>query len=201
MLSDNEQKTQDFPEAKKPRKHRGMSHRHELFCNAYLVTGNATTSALEAGFKSAGAYQQGHRLLKRPDVTATIERLKQERNKEIQANRIARVNALRDKDQWLAEVLIVYENIKNPESPQKLKSLELAGKSLGHLSEKDTLNLFQIDNRTLNNQVEITSEALKIADKLKMLQNITLSIPVESTQVLSPKEVTIEQANVREDCL
>lgn len=54
-----------------------MNHRQQLFINAYLINGNATQSAIEAGYSARTAHVQGSRLLKHPEVKEVIENQRQ----------------------------------------------------------------------------------------------------------------------------
>jgi len=56
----------------------GLTPKQKLFVQEYLKDFNATKSAKRAGFKEKSAYQTGYELLKKPEIKASIDRLKQE---------------------------------------------------------------------------------------------------------------------------
>ena len=49
-----------------------LRHRHEAFCQYFVLYGNATTAAIEAGYKSKWARNQGYRLGRQPVIRARI---------------------------------------------------------------------------------------------------------------------------------
>jgi|ERR1700677_2334299 len=53
-----------------------LNSRQLKFCREYVKTGNATQSAIRAGYGERGASQFGHDLLKRENVKSEIERLR-----------------------------------------------------------------------------------------------------------------------------
>ena len=57
-----------------------LKERQEKFCQAYLISRNATSAAKEAGYSERSAYNQGYELLKKPEVQRRIEELEEEIN-------------------------------------------------------------------------------------------------------------------------
>ena len=49
-----------------------MRRRHEKFCIAYVMKGEATRAAWDAGYSGGSAHNQAYRLLKRPEIQARI---------------------------------------------------------------------------------------------------------------------------------
>ena len=49
-----------------------LRHHHEAFCQYFVLYGNATTAAIEAGYKSKWARNQGYRLGRQPVIRARI---------------------------------------------------------------------------------------------------------------------------------
>ena len=62
-----------------PKNTRGLSHRQELFVAQYLIDGNATRSAIAAGYSHKSAAQSGCELLKLPKIVAALEAAKTKR--------------------------------------------------------------------------------------------------------------------------
>jgi phage terminase small subunit len=51
-----------------------LNHRQELFAQEYIVDLNATQAAIRAGYSSDTAGQQGHDLLKKPEIQESIQK-------------------------------------------------------------------------------------------------------------------------------
>lgn len=68
-----------------------MNQRRRAFCEAYLLSGNATEAAREAGYSAQSARSQGQRLLTFADVQEYLE----ERNREICAAGTAQMEEIR----------------------------------------------------------------------------------------------------------
>ena len=125
-----------------------MTPKMKKFCLEYASNGNATQSAIKAGYAEKTAYSQGQRLLKKVEIRAYIEQRMAEKEKELIA----------DQDEilkYLTAVLrgeseseeIVVESIgdymteartmkKAPSEKDKLKAAELLGKRYNLFSDK-----------------------------------------------------------------
>ena len=57
----------DYPPADKR-----LPGRREVFCQSFVLTGNASRAATQAGYSVLAAGNQGYRLLRRPEVKARI---------------------------------------------------------------------------------------------------------------------------------
>jgi len=56
-----------------------MKDQYEIFCQEYVANRfNSTQAAISAGYAKASAYNQGHRLLKNPEVRKRVKELKLE---------------------------------------------------------------------------------------------------------------------------
>jgi len=53
----------------------GLNNAQKRFCQEYVIDWNATQAAIRAGYSERSAYQQGHELLKHPEIRAEIGRL------------------------------------------------------------------------------------------------------------------------------
>jgi|SRR5215813_1958132 len=58
--------------------------RRERFVAEYIISQNATEAAQKAGYSARSAYSTGHRLLKKAEISAKIEKAQQERLKRLQ---------------------------------------------------------------------------------------------------------------------
>ena len=52
-----------------------LRRRHEKFCIAYVMRGEATRAAWDAGYSSGSGHNQGYRLLRRPQIQARLAEL------------------------------------------------------------------------------------------------------------------------------
>ena len=68
-----------------------MNQRKRAFCEAYLISGNATDAAREAGYSPRSARSIGQRLLTFDDVREYLE----QRNQEISAANTAQMEEVR----------------------------------------------------------------------------------------------------------
>ena len=69
--------TPDTPSTPQPtNKPEKFNDNQQRFCHEYLIDYNATKAAIRAGYSEKSAEQQGHHLLKKPQVKAYIEELK-----------------------------------------------------------------------------------------------------------------------------
>jgi phage terminase small subunit len=120
-----------------------LNARQQRFCDEYLISGNATQSAIKAGYSEKTAYSHGQRLLKDVEIKSYIE----ERMTEIKSEKIATAEEVL---QYLTSVLrgetrsheIVVDSdgarvmSKPPSEKDRLKSAELIGKRYGIYTEK-----------------------------------------------------------------
>lgn len=102
-----------------------MNQRKRAFCEAYLLSGNATKAAVEAGYSSKTARSTGQRLLTFADVQEYLE----QRNKEISAANTADVEEIRRF--WTATM-----RDGGARSGERLKASELLAKSYGAFLER-----------------------------------------------------------------
>jgi len=65
-VADSPAATPETPEPKP------LHHRHEAFCHYFVLYGNATAAAIDAGYKSKWARNQGYRLGRQPVIRARI---------------------------------------------------------------------------------------------------------------------------------
>ena len=130
-----------------------MTERQRRFCEEYIASGNATQSAIKAGYSEATARQIGQRLLTYVDIKNYI----QEKLSEISSSKIATAQEILE---YLTSVLrgesrsteIVVEGIgdgcsearliqKAPTEKERLKAGELLGKRYGIYLDKVDMNV------------------------------------------------------------
>ena len=122
--------------------------KQQRFADEYIISGNATEAAIEAGYAKRAAYQQGAENLRKPHIKAYI------------AERLEAINSAKIADQeevlqYLTSVMrgetqsavVVVEGEgdgvscarlmdKTPDEKEKLKAAELLGKRYGAFTDK-----------------------------------------------------------------
>lgn len=100
-----------------------LKEKQEKFCQAYLISRNATSAAKEAGYSDRSAYNQGYTLLQRPDIQQRLEELEEEYNTDVDV---------------ISELEKQYEQAKiNGNGATALKALELLSRVRGNNAEDD----------------------------------------------------------------
>ena len=114
----------------------GLSLQQERFITYYLIDGNATQAAIEAGYAKAGAHVQASRLLTVPKIQAAIEAKK------------ARLAAAREvklevtKEYLLRETIDTYKEAREKEDYGPARGLiELAAKLQGLIIERKDVRM------------------------------------------------------------
>ncbi|MEY8261764.1 terminase small subunit [Oscillospiraceae bacterium 50-60] len=102
-----------------------MNQRKQAFCEAYLISGNATDAAREAGYSPWSARSIGQRLLTFNDVREYLE----QRNQEISAANTAQTEEVRQF--WTATM-----RDENMKSADRLKASEPLAKTYGAFLER-----------------------------------------------------------------
>lgn len=130
-----------------------MTERQERFCQEYSKLGNATQSAISAGYSEKTAYSAGQRLLKNVEIQIRIRELSGEiKNQNISdAKEMQEVltSILRGEAQ---EEVIVVEGCgdgvseavtkkKRPSQADRIKAINLLAKMQGVLDNSATLNV------------------------------------------------------------
>ena len=106
-----------------------MTHRQELFIQEYIKTGNATHSAIAAGYSKRTARSIGQRLLTYVDIKEAIDRL----SKNIAINNIM---TAKECQEFLTS-LILNNDVKVSD---KLKAVDLLNKMTGEYIQKVEVN-------------------------------------------------------------
>ena len=102
-----------------------MNQRKRAFCEAYLISGNATDAAREAGYSPRSARSIGQRLLTFDDMREYLER----RNQEISAVNTAQMEEVRQF--WTGSM-----RDENMKPADRLKASELLAKTYGAFLER-----------------------------------------------------------------
>ena len=124
-----------------------MTYKQELFIQEYIKTGNATSSAIKAGYSEKTAKSIGQRLLTNVDIKKRIEELSQ---------KIANNNIMTAKERQ--EYLTKLINIEDVKVSNKLKALDILNKMTGEYIQKLEINGNVKTNDPFKN---LTTEELK----------------------------------------
>ncbi|PGH20986.1 terminase [Fusobacterium polymorphum] len=106
-----------------------MTHRQELFIQEYIKTGNATSSAIKAGYSERTAKSIGQRLLTFVDIKKRIEELSQK----IACNSIM---TAKERQEYLTKLI----NAADVKVSDKLKALDILNKMTGEYIQKVEVN-------------------------------------------------------------
>lgn len=123
-----------------------LTARQKMFCEYFVASGNATQSAIKAGYSDNYARDRIHSLMKSVGVSRYIEELQ----KKIQSSRI--MSAV-ERQEWLTE-LIKNQKAKDTD---KLKAVDILNKMEGEYLEKVQVT-GEINSNPFNN---LTLEELK----------------------------------------
>ena len=129
-----------------------MNQRKRAFCEAYLISGNATDAAKEAGYSPRSARSIGQRLLTFDDVREYLER----RNQEISAANTAKMEEVRQF--WTATM-----RDENMKPADRLKASDLLAKTCGAFLERVEVDA---DVKTLEVMASLTEEELRALARL-----------------------------------
>ena len=124
-----------------------MTHRQELFIQEYIKTGNATSSAIKAGYSKKTARAIGQRLLTFVDIKKKIEELSQK----VACNNIM---TAKERQEYLTKLI----NAADVKVSDKLKALDILNKMTGEYIQKVEVNGNVKTNDPFKN---LTTEELK----------------------------------------
>ena len=125
-----------------------LTIKQQRFADEYIISGNATEAAIEAGYAKRAAYQQGAENLRKPHIKAYIaERLKAINSAKIadQEEVLQYLTSVMRGETQSAVVVVEGEGDgvssarlldKTPDEKEKLKAAELLGKRYGSFTEK-----------------------------------------------------------------
>lgn len=106
-----------------------MTHRQELFIQEYVKTGNATNSAIKAGYSKRTARSIGQRLLTNVDIKKKINELSQK----IACNSIM---TAKERQEYLTKMILKEET----KDTDRLKAVDILNKMTGEYIQKVEVN-------------------------------------------------------------
>lgn len=98
-----------------------LTLKQQRFIEEYLVDGNATRSAIAAGYSKKTAYSIGEENLKKPEIKAEIERIRAEQSKKLEITR----------EGLLQDLMDIKDDQKKGFPPAALKAIEMLLKAQG----------------------------------------------------------------------
>lgn len=130
-----------------------MTQRQERFCQEYVATGNATLSAINAGYSERSAKQVGQKLLTNHDLQIRIKELSGEvlnskiaDAREMQEHLTAILRGESDEEVIVVEgcgdgVSEAVTKKKKPSQSDKIKAMQLLARMQGVLDNSQTINV------------------------------------------------------------
>lgn len=130
-----------------------MTSKMKKFCLEYASSGNATQSAIKAGYAQKTAYSQGQRLLKNVEVKSYLQELAEQMESDKIANvkemqeRLTSIIRMQTKEEVVAvegcgdgfsEAILIE---KNPNLKDVVKAIDTLARMQGVYDTKTTLNL------------------------------------------------------------
>ena len=116
---------------------KNLTQKQALFVKEYLVDLNATQAAIRAGYSAKTAGQMGDENLKKPQISAAVQKGIEKRNKRIE---ITQDKVLEDiesiKRHAMREIYDAQGNVIMSNYPTALRAAELHGKHLGIFKDK-----------------------------------------------------------------
>ena len=106
-----------------------MTYKQELFIQEYIKTGNATSSAIKAGYSKKTARAIGQENLTKPYIKKRIEELSQK----IACNNIM---TAKERQEYLTKLI----NSEDVKVSDKLKALDILNKMTGEYIQKVEVN-------------------------------------------------------------
>lgn len=130
-----------------------MTQRQERFCQEFVATGNATQSAISAGYSERSAKQVGQKLLTNHDLQNRIKEL----SGEILNSKIADAREMQEhlsailRGESTEEVIVVegcgdgfskaVTKTKKPSQSDRIKAIQLLARMQGVLDSGSTINV------------------------------------------------------------
>ena len=133
-----------------------LKPRQAKFVASYQLTGNATESAINAGYPAKNARIEGYRLLRNPKIVAELTKWKASRPETL------------SKDDYIGKAMERFERLPD-EEPNAPRYLDIAGKALGYIGNTNdsrpsqSLTIINVD-ASGKSQLEIWELTRKLLD-------------------------------------
>lgn len=141
-----------------------LTDMQEKFAVEYVKSGNATASAINAGYSEKTADVQGSRMTRNVKIMRRIRELKEEMGMQVDTE-----------EDTILEMLKQISEDMNAETNHRLKAIEMIAKIRGYYKDAPEIN---VDNSTTFNPAEMTDDELaqemsKLQDEMEDMGNIT----------------------------
>lgn len=121
-----------------------LTQKQQRFVDEYIISGNATQSAIKAGYSKKTARKIGQENLTKPDILAELKR----RNDEIKSAKTMDMQEVMERLASMARGETTEETVTNKgevietatRNSDKLKAMELIGKRFGAWTDKKEIN-------------------------------------------------------------
>ena len=121
-----------------------LTQKQQRFVDEYIISGNATRSAIKAGYSKKTARKIGQENLTKPDIQAELKR----RNDEIKSAKTMDMQEVMERLASMARGETTEETVTNKgevietatRNSDKLKAMELIGKRFGAWTDKKEIN-------------------------------------------------------------
>jgi len=137
-----------------------LKDQYELFCQEYVANGfNSTQAAISAGYAKSSAYNQGHRILKNPEVQERVEELKFEA---LEALKVTRERVIEEFARiGLSDVRKLFGKNRSLKDIQELDDETAAA-----------IESIEVVADTVNGDVVSYTHKIKLASKVAALKNL-----------------------------
>jgi len=153
-----------------------VNDKQERFCREYVIDFNATQAAIRAGYSKRSSSTHGYRLLKNDEIQTRI--------KEIAQDAVDRVSLRQDR--VLEEIArVAFADIR------KLFNADGTLIPIADLPEEVAAALGSVDIQTSDDDVPVTTTKIRMADKLKALEQLGryFKLFTDQVEVTAPKPI------------
>lgn len=121
-----------------------LTQKQQRFVDEYIISGNATQSAIKAGYSKRSAYSVGQENLRKPVIKAAIDK----RNAEIESEKTADMTEVMEyltyvmrgeQTESVATAKGIYDNVP-VSAKDRIKAAELIGKRHGAWTDKKEIS-------------------------------------------------------------
>ena len=148
----------------------GLIDRHQVFCEEYVISLNATQSAIKAGFSEKSARSQACELLTNPNIQAYIDHLRAEAKKRTQV----------DTDYVIGTLVKVCESAQEGKVKQRYDYKE---KCFVTVEDDEGNAVWERDNMAIIKSSELLGKYLGIWKENVNLQNNGKDLPETNVSV------------------
>lgn len=149
------------PGAEPPKRGKGaqLSQKMATFVDEYLVDLNGSAAVLRAGYKTRNQNRMASELLRHPLVKAEIEKRTEKRRESMELRA----------DYLINKLIAIIEDIET-KTPDQLRAIELAGKSIALWKERQEISgpdggAIETEQKVKENVADFTSKLARLAKR------------------------------------